>query len=146
MTLVCLLICLQPSPVSGIMISIGHGAAIGAKGLPAWAAGVMIAVPLLTILISAAFTVRGYRVGNGMFAHFLRLGWETRYELSRLTSAKVDPDALKGSIRIFGNGGFFCFAGVFRNSKLGVYRAYATDAPRAVVLCFWRKNNRGHAG
>jgi hypothetical protein len=53
-----------------------------------------------------------------------------------LTSADVDPDALQGSLRLFGNGGFFSFTGWFRNKKLGVYRAYATDTKRVVVLRF----------
>jgi hypothetical protein len=39
-------------------------------------------------------------------------------------------------MRLFGNGGFFCFAGWFRNSKLGVYRLFGTDAKLAVVLRF----------
>jgi hypothetical protein len=40
------------------------------------------------------------------------------------------------SIRISGNGGLFVFCGLFRNSKLGVYRAFCTDASHAVVLRF----------
>ncbi len=65
-----------------------------------------------------------------------RTGWENRLDLSRLISAEVDPDALRGSLRLFGNGGFFSFTGWFRNKKLGVYRAYATDTKRTVVLRF----------
>jgi hypothetical protein len=51
-----------------------------------------------------------------------------------LISAEIDPVAVEGSMRIFGNGGFFAFTGLFRNRKLGSYRAYATDSKKAVVL------------
>ena len=53
-----------------------------------------------------------------------------------LPSAEADPVALKGSIRLAGNGGLFAFCGWFRNSKLGVYRAFCTDLAHAVVLRF----------
>lgn len=41
-----------------------------------------------------------------------------------------------GSVRTFGNGGFFGFIGWFRHALLGSYRAYATDPANAVVLHF----------
>jgi hypothetical protein len=43
---------------------------------------------------------------------------------------------MQGSIRTFGNGGLFGFIGLFRNKKLGRYRAFATDEKNAVVLRF----------
>ena len=36
----------------------------------------------------------------------------------------VERSELRGSIRLFGSGGFFGWFGIFRNSKLGVYRIY----------------------
>ena len=36
----------------------------------------------------------------------------------------ADRTELLGSIRLFGSGGFFGWFGIFRNSKLGVYRIY----------------------
>ncbi len=125
-------------PVPGFIITFGHSAILGVKGVPAWSGWLLVAVPILTILGSAAFIVRGYRISGGMLL-ILRPGWETRFQLSKLTSARIDPEAFNRSLRLFGNGGFFCFAGWFRNSKLGVYRAYATDAKRAVVLRFLDK-------
>ena len=53
---------------------------------------------------------------------------------NQLISIEPDPNAMKGSIRTFGNGGFFSFSGRFRNSQLGSYRAFATDPKRAVVI------------
>jgi hypothetical protein len=137
MTAVCAVICLC-LPVAGLMIAIGGGAALHAKGMsqvPAWAGWLLVAIPLLTFAFSAAFMVRGYVLTDTSLV-IKRLGWENRLDLSRLISAAVDPDALRRSLRLFGNAGFFSFTGWFRNSQLGVYRAYATDTRRAVVLRF----------
>ena len=38
------------------------------------------------------------------------------------------------SIRVFGNGGLFAVTGIYRNRKLGTYRAYVTDRKLSVVL------------
>jgi len=43
---------------------------------------------------------------------------------------------MRGSIRLFGNGGLFSFSGFFRNQALGIYRAYVTDPALTVVLVF----------
>lgn len=91
--------------------------------------------PLLFVAGTAAFMVRGYSVTDGaVIVH--RLGWDFRIELASLISAQADPAALKGSIRLAGNGGLFAFCGWFRNRKLGVYRAFCTDIAHAVVLRF----------
>jgi hypothetical protein len=134
MTVVCLVFCLG-IPLVGLFIAFGNSALVGLKGLPSWVGWILAGVPLLTVLASAVFMVRGYCLGDGLL-RVRRLGWETRLDLARLTSATVDPEALHKSTRLFGNGGFFCFAGWFRNGRLGVFRAFATDATRAVVLRF----------
>ena len=38
----------------------------------------------------------------------------------------ISKDDLKGSLRTFGNGGLFGYAGYFQNKKLGKYRMYVT--------------------
>jgi hypothetical protein len=118
------------------MISFGSGDALRVVGVgmvPPWIGWLLVVVPLLTLMGSAAFMVRGY-VLRDVSLIIKRLGWESRLDLSRLTSATVDPNAVEGSLRIFANGGFFAFTGWFRNKKLGVYRAFATDTKRTVVL------------
>lgn len=60
--------------------------------------------------------------------------WSANFDLSGLRSVELNPDALKGSIRTFGNGGFGAFHGYFRSKRMGKFRAYVTDANRAVVL------------
>ena len=90
-------------------------------------------IPLLTLVLSALFAVRGYQL-DGDQLYVLRPGWRSGRSLSQLQSVAADPKAMDGSIRLFGNGGLFAYLGLFRNSKLGRYRAFATDAARSVVL------------
>jgi len=54
--------------------------------------------------------------------------------LTALRRAWPDPEATSKSLRLFGNSGFFCIAGLFSNRQLGRYRAFATDPRRALVL------------
>ncbi|MBB5210014.1 PH domain-containing protein [Microbulbifer hydrolyticus] len=84
-------------------------------------------------LLCALCAVRGYRLqGSDLFV--VRPGWRTRVSLAAMESVSHDPEATSGSIRIFGNGGLFGFIGLFRNQKLGRYRAFATDLARTVVI------------
>jgi hypothetical protein len=92
-------------------------------------------LPLLIISGGILFTIRGYTVTpDALLVH--RLFWTTRLPLSGLHSAQVEPNAMRRSIRTFGNGGLFSFTGWFRNTALGSYRAFVTDPHRAVVLHF----------
>jgi hypothetical protein len=92
-------------------------------------------IAIIVLLICATFAVRGYSIHNGQLL-ILRMGWSTKYDLSKLTSAEFSPNATLGSIRTFGIGGLGGFIGYFRNSILGSYRAFATDAKNTVVLDF----------
>lgn len=95
----------------------------------------MVIVPLALTIICAFFTVRGYTLdGRKLIIH--RMGWATRIDLTSLVSAAYQPSALKSSIRLFGNGGFFAFSGLYRNRTLGNYRMFATDLRRSVILRF----------
>ncbi len=84
-------------------------------------------------LLCALFSVRGYRLENQCLV-VRRPGWRTRVPLLDVESVAHQPEATKGSIRIFGNGGLFGFTGLFRNQKLGRYRAFATDLTHTVVI------------
>lgn len=44
------------------------------------------------------------------------------------------PEDLKGSLRVFGNGGLFGYYGLFRTSALGICNWYITNRSKAVVL------------
>lgn len=92
-------------------------------------------LPALVLVLSACWMIRGF-VLSGDSLLIQRLGWQSRLDLTELVSAEADPEAMAKSLRTFGNGGLFCFCGRFRNTKLGAYRAYATDPKRSVVLKF----------
>ncbi len=103
-------------------------AAYAAKG---WGSLVILAI----VLVAATFAIRGYSVIDGrLLIH--RLGWSTKFDLSRLSSVEVSPGATMGSIRAMGIGGLFGFVGYFRNEILGTYKAYATNELNTVVLDF----------
>jgi hypothetical protein len=87
------------------------------------------------LLVSPLFAVTGYSIESGEL-RIRRPGWSVSRDLSELESAALDPNALAGSIRLFGNGGLFSITGLFWNRRLGRYRAFITDPRRAVVLRF----------
>ena len=93
------------------------------------------ALPVVILVGCALYTIRGYEVGpSAVFVQ--RLFWRTQIPLTDLRRACASSDAMGGSLRLFGNGGLFSISGLFRNRRLGRYRAFATDPKRAVVLEF----------
>jgi hypothetical protein len=95
----------------------------------------VVGVPLLILALAALWTVRGYELGGGSLS-IQRGFWRTRVSLAGLLSASTDAQALRSSLRLFGNGGLFSFSGLFWNRRLGRFRIFATDPARAVVLRF----------
>jgi hypothetical protein len=98
---------------------------------------VLLFLPLL-LLITLLFTIRGYIITPNALL-IKRLFWNSSVDLSGLISVEVDPAAMNGSIRIFGNGGMFSITGYFRNKKLGNYRAFAVNPKNSVVLKFFKR-------
>ncbi len=95
-------------------------------------------LPLAIVIAAALFAIRGYSLERDSII-VQRPLWATRLPRTGLISATHDPAAVRGGMRVFGNGGLFSFSGWFRNKQLGTYRAYITDHSRAVVL---RYSNR----
>lgn len=115
------------------LLCLGVAAGLGwsGRGGAPWVA----VLPLALVVGAALFTIRGYAVGSGaILVH--RLFWSTRLSVAELESAHFEPDAMRGSVRTFGNGGLFAFTGRFYSQSLGSYRAYVTDLRRTVVLRF----------
>lgn len=111
-------------------------AAAGARSLwqkPAGAGVVTVVLPLIILASCALMTVRGYTLTrNHLLVH--RLLWTTKVLRSQVLSAAVQPKAMSGGLRLFGNGGLFSFSGWYRNRALGTYRAFVTDLTRTVVI------------
>jgi hypothetical protein len=90
-------------------------------------------VPPLVALLAVLFVVTAYEVDSTEL-RIRRLFWSTRLPLAGLTRAWHDPEAIRRSIRIFGNGGLYSVTGLFQNTTLGRYRAFVTDPKLSVVL------------
>jgi hypothetical protein len=93
----------------------------------------MVFVPPLIALIALLSIVSGYELGPAEL-RVRRLLWSTRVPLDGISRAWHDPEAMKRSLRVFGNGGLYSVTGVYQNRLLGRYRAFVTDPRRSVVL------------
>ena len=91
------------------------------------------ALPVIVLICAAGFMVLGYESREDALL-IKRPGWTTRIPLAGLRDVEINPEAMAGAIRIFGNGGLFAFSGLFRSKNLGSFRAYVTDLKRLVVL------------
>jgi len=86
---------------------------------------------------AALFMIRGYTVTpEVVLVH--RPFWDTRLPREGLVSATVEPKAMKGSLKLCGNGGMYSFTGWYWSKKLGHFQPYVTDLNRTVVLR-WEK-------
>jgi hypothetical protein len=104
------------------------------RGFASWPALLLLAI----VMGSALFTIRGYAIGPDAIL-VRRLFWATRLPLAGLQHASFDPEAMRRSIRTFGNGGLFSITGFFRSKALGSYRAFVTDQNRTVVLRYSKR-------
>ncbi|MDD5201069.1 MAG: PH domain-containing protein [Terrimicrobiaceae bacterium] len=113
------LLCVGVTLVFGVLVS-------GSVGWPGW---LLLAMPP----VCALFVVRGYRVESARIV-VLRAGWVTRLPRAGLESVRFEPGAMRRSLRVCGNGGFFSFTGLYWNKELKMHRAFVTDPQRTVVL------------
>jgi hypothetical protein len=97
----------------------------------------MFLFPLILIL-ALPFMVRGYIVSEDELV-IKRLGWKTTFPVDDLQSVEVDPHAMRGSIRLCGNGGLFSFTGLYRTRQLGKFRCFVNDLNKTVVLRFAKR-------
>ena len=115
--------------------------ALGALGLyevdrgVSWAF-VLFVLPCFVLLVSIAFAVRGYSLRETEIL-VKRLGGSVRLPLRNLQSIEGNADAMQGTLPLF-VGGLFSFTGLYWNRRLKLYRAFATDPSRAVVLRYPR--------
>ena len=123
---------------AGVLLAVGVtvGRAIPLGSGPAFAEAVarlVLPAAVLTLLGSLLFVVTGYHLeGTSLLVH--RPLWQSRIDVQGLERVWHDPEAMRRSLRLFGNGGLFSITGLYRNSTLGTYRAFVTDPARAVVL------------
>jgi len=90
-------------------------------------------VPPLILLGCYWYRVTGYQVDANRIT-INRLASDVDIPLGKVESIDFDPEAMKRSLKSFGNGGVFGFYGKFWNRKYGRYRAYVTDLNKVVVI------------
>ena len=108
------------------------GSLLGPRQLLVWRLA-MVGAPLVLLVGSLVFMVRGYVLTETRI-EVRRLGWSTRLPFAGLIAVTGEPQGLRGSLRLFGNGGLFAISGWFWNRRIGRFHAYATDPERAVLL------------
>ena len=104
--------------VSVAVLAVVFVAGFFARGhMPWFGSFILMATPLVVVAGALPFMVRGYVLTeDAIFVK--RLGWSTRLPLTNLKSVSGDVEALRRSIRIFGNGGLFSFTGEFWSRRL----------------------------
>lgn len=124
-----------------VVIVVGVVVVVLALALPRRPGDTVAALALSALVVLALVVhwfcarIRGYRVVNGSLVVVRSLSSVT-IPLHGLVSARADAAAMSGAWRLWGNGGFGAISGRFSSAKLGRFRAYVTDARRAVVLCW----------
>jgi len=121
--------------VSGLVTLLCGGLGVFLLITPHPIAAMAWIVPPALVLCCAPFTIRGYALTEGML-QIRRLFWTTRIPLAGLEHAEAIPNALRGGVRTFGNGGVFSFSGWYWSRSLGSCRVWATDLRQTVVLRF----------
>jgi len=120
---------------------------LGGVGYAAWRAiphvpskpaaaliGTLVAVtPPAVALLAVLFVVRWFAL-EGRALVVRRLFWSTVVPLEEVRSVAVDPELIRGSLRVAGNGGLFSITGTFWNRRVGRYRAFITDPSKVVIL------------
>jgi hypothetical protein len=97
----------------------------------------MVAMPACILALAFVSIVSGYALSATQL-EVERPFWNTAFPLAQLVSVAGDAEVFTNSVRLLGNGGIFSFTGFFWKRGLGLYRSFATDPARAVVLKFRR--------
>ena len=113
----------------GTVTSILLSALLVYGAIAVWSAGMTAVIVTYIIIILLAIWVlltmpRYLIIQNGLLIITHPIG-RTVIEKSQVVKLEaIERSDLRGSIRLFGSGGFFGWFGIFRNSKFGVYRIY----------------------
>jgi hypothetical protein len=89
---------------------------------------------VLVLILGVTYLVstREYEIGDGQLIVRKVMGSKS-FEL-RGVSVGRDALAFQGMTRVFGNGGFFAFDGLFYSRRIGFVRSYARNRDNGVVV------------
>lgn len=113
----------------GTVTSILLSALLVYGAIAVWSAGMTAVIVTYIIFGIVAVWVlltmpRYLIIQNGLLIITHPIG-RTVIEKSQVVKIEaIERSDLRGSLRLFGSGGFFGWFGIFRNSKFGVYRIY----------------------
>jgi len=114
--------------VTAIVVAVLAVVAIGTRS--AWMSGLAVAI----IAAGWAWSTRGYAVEDGVLIVRLPIR-KVRLALDATCDIRLATEEdLRGSLRLFGSGGFFGYYGLYRTASLGRCDWYVTDRSRMVVL------------
>jgi hypothetical protein len=105
-----------------------------ADGAPAYITGAIVVLYAGFVLACYAWAPKSYSVSSGELRIFRSAG-DKVFPLDRLTEVRrVEPREMKGTIRLWGNGGLFGYYGKMKNDALGTHALYATRRGNYVLL------------
>ena len=96
---------------------------------------VLLVLPAMIWVTALLFKISGYTLTPDAL-HINRYWWKSVISLAALQHAEYKPRAMARSLRLFGNGGLFVVAGLFRKREFGIYRAFVSNQENTVVLYF----------
>ncbi|QWT18868.1 PH domain-containing protein [Bacillus sp. NP157] len=118
--------------ISTVMIVIGAVAIVMSRDAPAVLGVPLAGILTLALALSYALSPLRYEMANGRLVIRRQVGRST-VEL-RGAVIHADSDAFKGLVRVFGNGGFFAFDGLFYSRRLGMVKVAARHRDHGVVI------------
>lgn len=128
------------TPVTlGVVVLACAGMVVAARlapKMPGWVLAIGLGMPVASLAVTWAFSVRGYRLEGSDTLLVLRPGRVTRLSWAGLSGAEARPDAFRSVSMKAGSAGFLGYLGWFRSRALGAFRAWVTDPDRSVLLRF----------
>lgn len=99
---------------------------------PLYFIAIVPSIFILALLIS----VKDYAINNKMLLVRRIGGWTTEFDLSSLNSVRKIPGLMWRSLSFFSTHGLFGVVGWAYNSSAGLYRVYATNPRKSILLEF----------
>lgn len=118
--------------ISTVMIVVAGIAIMMNRDAPATVGVPLAGVLTLVLAVTYATSPLRYEMGGGRLVIRRQVGRST-VEL-RGAVIRADSEAFKGLVRVFGNGGFFAFDGLFYSRRLGMVKVAARHRDHGVVI------------
>ena len=118
--------------ISTVMIVLAAIAIVMSRDAPATLGVPLAGILTLALALAYAISPLRYEMGGGRLVIRRQVGRST-VEL-RGAIIREDKEAFKGLVRVFGNGGFFAFDGLFDSRHLGMVQVASRHRDHGVVI------------